>query len=396
MPDVPTGSTTLGRERADVGSLEDIQTAARRTTGLDDFGDPSYEEGFRIVVGDLNSADAGLTGTGNYFMRSEVKSALVARLLTEARFKEHPELEDVEIERPIFVMGLPRTGTTALSRLLCADPDHQGLEMWLTQFPQPRPPRETWDDDPIFTAMQQAFRQHHVSNPEFMGIHYSDAAEPEECWRILRQSGKSIGFESLAHVPAYSAWLAAQDWTDAYARHKQNLQLIGLNDQDKRWVLKNPSHLIALDALMATYPDALVVMTHRDPVVSVASACSLSAEATAGHSTTFVGSTLGHDQLGLLAREWEAFWTARPSYDARQFFDVDYDAFVKDPVGTVGAIYESFGLTWTQAAQDAVRALDEESRNGPRRPAHRYSLEDYGLTEDQVRAAFSDPPVRDA
>ena len=380
------------RQRADVGSFEDICEAATRTTGLTDFGfaaEPGHEEAFRILVADLASPEAGLTGVGNYFMRSQVKSALVARLLTQARFAEFPQHADVAIERPIFVLGLPRTGTTALSRLLCSDPAHQGLEMWLTEFPQPRPPRETWDDDPIFTAMQAAFREHHITNPEFMGIHYSDATAPEECWRGLRQTGKSLGFESLAHVPAYSRWLATQEGTDAYARHRQNLQLIGLNDQDRRWVLKNPSHLIALDALLEVYPDALVVMMQRDPVTSVASACSLSAEATAGHSTTFVGETLGRDQLGHLTRQWDAFWQARAKSDERQFFDVDYRGFVQDPVGTVGAIYDAFGLTWSQPAQDAVRRLDEESRSGPRRPSHHYDLADYGITEDEVRAAFT-------
>lgn len=379
------------RQRPDVGSFEEICAAATRTTSLDDFAweeAPGHEEAFRVLVDDLSSADAGLTGTGNYFMRSQVKSALVARLLTQARFAEFPAHADVAIERPIFVVGLPRTGTTALSRLLCADPAHQGLEMWLTEFPQPRPPRHTWEDDPIFTAMQAAFAEHHVTHPEFMGIHYSDATEPEECWRVLRQTGKSIGFESLAHVPTYSRWLATQDWTDAYLRHRENLQLIGMNDTDRRWVLKNPSHMIAMDALLEVYPDALVVMTQRDPVTSVASACSLSAEATAGHSTTFVGETLGRDQLGHLTRQWDAFWSARDKYDERQFFDVDYRAFVQDPVGTVAAIYDAFGLTWSAAAQQAVHRLDEESRNGPRRPSHRYDLADYGLTEDEVRAAF--------
>lgn len=380
------------RQRADVGSFEDICAAATRTTGLGDFGfadEPGHEEAFRLLIDDLASDEAGLTGVGNYFMRSQIKSALVARLMTQARFAEFPQHAEVEIERPIFVLGLPRTGTTALSRLLCADPGHQGLEMWLTEFPQPRPPRAEWEQDPIFNAIQAGFAEHHISNPEFMGIHYSDATEPEECWRVLRQTGKSIGFESLAHVPRYSAWLAGQSWTDAYARHRQNLQLIGLNDQDRRWVLKNPSHLIALDALMEVYPDALIVMTQRDPVTSVASACSLSAEATAGHSTTFVGDTLGADQLGHLTRQWRSFWQARPRYDARQFFDVDYGAFVADPVATVGAIYEAFGLAWSQPAQDAVRRLDEESRRGPRRPSHTYDLADYGLSEERIRAAFS-------
>jgi hypothetical protein len=221
-----------------------------------------------------------------------------------------------------------------------------------------------------------------------MGIHYMDATSVEECWRLLRQTGKSISYESLANVPRYSAWLAEQDWTDAYERHRANLQLIGLNDTEKRWVLKNPSHLVALDALMTVYPDALVVCTHRDPVTSIASACSLSAEATAGTSTTFVGPTIGRTQLELLSRSWRTFTTARTAYDPAQFVDVDYRGFVADPVGVTRHIYDAFGLEWTPAAQAAVEAIDRESRSGAKRPAHSYSLGDYGLTEDEVRAAF--------
>jgi hypothetical protein len=197
--------------------------------------------------------------------RSFVRGALVARLLSQAGFTQHPGYVDVPIERPVFVTGLPRTGTTALHRLLTADPAHQGPELWLTELPQPRPPRETWEADPAYHWLQELYAEHHVENPEFMGIHYMDAASVEECWRLLRQSGKSIGYESMAYVPRYSAWLAKQDWTDAYERHKANLQLIGLNDPEKQWVLKNPSHLVGLDAIMSVYPDALIVYTHREP-----------------------------------------------------------------------------------------------------------------------------------
>jgi len=378
------------REREDVGSFDDIVAAATRTTGLSDLGEgaDNFREAFEILLDDLASPAAGLTPVGNYFQRSEVKSALVGRLLTQLRFAEHPEHADVPIERPIFVLGLPRTGTTALHRLLTADPRHQGLELWLTQFPQPRPPRDTWEADPIFAAMQTAFSEHHIDNPEFMGIHYMDATSVEECWRLLRQTGKSLSYESLALVPQYSAWLAKQDWTDAYERHRENLQLIGLNDPEKRWVLKNPSHLAALDALMTVYPDALIVRTFRDPVTSIASACSLSAEATAGHSTTFVGEGIGRSQLDMLSRSARAFDQARPKYVQSQFIDVDYREFVADPVGTTRMIYDRFGIEWTEDVDNAVRAIDEESRKGGKRPSHRYDLADYGLTEVEVRAAF--------
>ena len=378
----------MQRERADVGSYEDIAAAAERTTGMIDYGGTAHEEGLRILVEDLNSPAAGLTGKGNYFQRSEVKSALVGRLLTQAQFNARPEHVDVPIERPIFVTGLPRTGTTALHRLLHADPQAQGLEMWITQYPQRRPPRETWESDPIFTAMQQAFQAHHVANPEYLGIHYTDATSVEECWRLLRQTGKSNSYESLAEVPRYTEWLAKQDWTDAYERHKQNLQLIGLNDQDKRWVLKNPSHLTALDALMTAYPDALIVHTHRDPVTCIASSCSLSAETTAGHSTTFVGETIGRTQLDLWSRAYHAFWEARPKYDQAQFVDVAFSDLRADPLGVTRSIYERFDLDWTPDAEAAITRIDRESKEGAAKPSHSYSLADYGLTEDEVRARF--------
>ena len=354
----------MQRERADVGTFDDIVAAAQRTTGMEDFGGDAHEEGLRILVDDLNSPEAGLTGKGNYFQRSEVKSALVGRLLTQAQFNARPEYADVPIERPIFVMGLPRTGTTALHRLLHADPMAQGLEMWITQYPQPRPPRETWESDPIFTAMQQAFQAHHVAQPEYLGIHYMDATSVEECWRLLRQTGKSNSYESLANVPRYTEWLAKQDWTDAYARHRQNLQLIGLNDPEKRWVLKNPSHMTALDALMAVYPDALVVYTHRDPVTCIASSCSLSAETTAGHSTTFVGETIGRTQLDLWSRAYRTFHEARPKYDQAQFVDVAFSDLRSDPLGVTRSVYEHFDLDWTPEVEAAIREIDRESKEG--------------------------------
>lgn len=378
----------MTRERPDVGSYEEIAAAAVRTTGLSDFGDGAHEEGLRVLTEDLSSPEAGLTPRGNYFQRSEVKSALVGVLLTQAQFAAHPEHRDVPIERPIFVMGLPRTGTTALHRLLHADPMAQGLEMWLTQYPQPRPPRSTWEQDPIFTAMQQAFSAHHVESPEFMGIHYMDATTVEECWRLLRQTGKSNSYESLANVPRYTAWLQQQDWTDAYARHRANLQLVGLNDPEKRWVLKNPSHMTALDALMAVYPDALVVYTHRDPVVCIASSCSLSAETTAGHSTTYVGRTIGETQLDLWSRAFHAFHDARGRYSSDQFVDVAFSDLRADPLGVTRRVYDQFGMDWTPAAQAAIEEIDQESKQGKAKPSHSYTLADYGLSEAEVLAAF--------
>ena len=375
--------------RPDIGSLEDLHAAATKITSLDDFGDTHYLEGLRVLLESFEK-DERLTPFGNKVNRSALRGALVARLLTEAQWKQFPQYAQVPIERPIFVTGLPRTGTTALHRLLCEDPRHQGLEMWLTQMPQPRPPRETWQDNPVFAHLQQAFERHHVENPEFMGVHYMSADMVEECWQVLRQTMLSVAYESLAYLPTYSEWLQQQDWTPAYARHKKNLQLIGLNDVGKRWVLKNPSHLFALDALMAVYPDALVIQMHREPRTIIASSSSLSAQATAGQSEKFLGEVIGRSQLELWARGARAFRESRKNYDSAQFLDVEYRDFTADPIATVAHVYDAFGIDFPADVRAAVTAVHEESRSGDRRPSHSYSLADFGLTEAEVDAAFAD------
>jgi hypothetical protein len=383
----------MPRERDDVGTVEDLHASATRITGLEDFGDhgehrDDYLGGLRVLL-DSYERDAGLTPLGNAAARSFLRGALVARLLSEAQWKQHPEHADVAIERPIFVTGLPRTGTTALHRLLTADPAHQGLELWLTEVPQPRPPRETWADDPVFQGIQAGYSRHHQEHPEFMGLHYIAADQVEECWQLLRQSMRSISYECLAHLPTYSAWLTGQDWTPAYRRHRRLLQLIGLPDAGRRWVLKNPSHLFALDALMAVYPDALVVQLHREPRTSIASVCSLAAASTEGWSETFRGAVIGRDQLELWARGLEQFTAARATHDPAQFADVAYEDFVTDPVGTAEAVYTRFGLPLTDVARTAMRDLHAESQQGGRRPAHRYTLADAGLTAEEVDERFA-------
>lgn len=374
--------------RTDVGTIEDLHSSASRATGLDDFGDTEYLEPLGILL-DSYRSEAGLTEIGSKMFRFFLKGALVARLLSEASWKANPGYTDVEVTRPIFVTGLPRTGTTALHRLLAADPAHQGVEMWLAELPQPRPPRDTWSDNPVYQQIQAGFEQHHVENPEFMGLHYMDAGEVEECWQLLRQSVMSISYESLAHIPTYSRWLAQQDWTPAYLRHRKNLQLIGLNDPGKRWVLKNPSHLFALDALMAAYPDALVIQTHRPPSTLIASMCSLAEHATPGWSTTFTGEQVGQDQLELWSRGLREFSTARKRYDPAQFLDIDFTDLRNDPMGTVERVYAALDTPMSEDARAAVTALDEESRSGARKPQHRYQLADYGLDEATVEAAFA-------
>ena len=385
------GQDRAGQDRAgrdDVGTVADLHASAARITGLEDFGADDYRDGLAVLL-ESYARDADLTPLGRKLKRAFLRGALVARLLSEAAWNSYPEHAAVGIERPIFVTGLPRTGTTALHRLLTADPAHQGLEMWLIEAPQPRPPRETWAANPVFCHIQAAYERHHIEHPEFMGVHYMAADQVEECWQLLRQSMRSISYECLAHLPTYSSWLRGQDWTDAYRRHRRNLQLIGLPDSGRRWVLKNPSHLFALDALLAVYPDALVIQTHRAPRTAIASTCSLAAQASAGWSTTFQGKVIGRDQLDLWACGLDRFTAIRARQDPAQFCDVDYDDFVADPIGTVESSYAYFGLPLSGAAADAMRLLYAHSTAGEAKSAHRYRLADFGLTGEEVDERFA-------
>ncbi|MFD4458953.1 sulfotransferase family protein [Nocardia sp. NPDC058480] len=372
--------------RTDVGTVADLHASATKLTGLTDFGTDDYTEAMQVLL-DSYRDEAGLTELGSKMSRFFLRGALVARALSEAAWAANPGYVETPVTQPIFVTGLPRTGTTALHRLLAADPANQGLEMWLTDFPQPRPPRESWAGNPAYAQIDAGLRQHQVQNPEFMGLHYMSASDVEECWQLLRQSGMSHSYGCLAYIPGYTQWLAGQDWTPAYARHRRNLQLIGMNDT-RRWVLKNPSHLFCLDALLATYPDAIVIQTHRDPATIIPSVCSLNEHATRGWSTTFTGETIGRTQLDLWSRGLHEFTAARARHPEATFIDIDFEDLRTDPLGVVDSVYARTGATLTPEARTAITALDNESRTGARKPTHHYSLADYGLTENMVAESF--------
>lgn len=369
-------------------TIDELHDAASASAGLDDFGSDDYTDGLRVLL-DSYAVDADLTPHGAQTVAATLRDVLVARLRTEAAWRRHPEHAQVRIERPIFVTGLPRTGTTALHRLLCADPRHQGLELWLTAAPRPRPARDSWPDHPDYQRVRRETAARYAGSPELKGMHFMTADIVEECWRLDRQSMRSVAFESVAHLPGYSRWLAEQDLTPVYQRHRRILRLIGLPSPERRWVLKNPGHLFGLDALLSVYPDALVVQTHRDPRTVVASVSSLTAKAAQGNSAVFRGEVVGRDSVQLWARGAERFLAARQSYDPAQFIDVRYEDIVAHPVATLARVYDHFALPLDDPTRAAIAAAHAASTSGAGKPAHRYSLADFGLTEDEVTDRFA-------
>ncbi|HEY6492887.1 MAG TPA: sulfotransferase [Trebonia sp.] len=326
--------------------------------------------------------EAALTPLGVRVAREELLAILTARLFSEAGWRRYPEHARVPVERPLFIIGAPRTGTTTLHRMLTADPRHQGLEMWLGYAPQPRPQRERWAEDPVFQQVQAGTDQFFRQDPAYRGIHDRSATEVEECWLLTRQSMLSAYFEFTAHVPSYSAWLAEQDWTQAYLRHRRNLQLIGLHDAGRRWVLKYSGHMLCLDALFTAYPDALVIQTHRRPASTVVgSACSMVSRLSAGKSLAFQGESIGPELLELAAHALGRLARDRASHDPARFHDVEFNDFVKNPLGIVADIYQRIGEPLTDdaaAAMEAVLAKDDRQR------AHRYDIADFGVTPEEA------------
>ena len=382
-------------DRVHVGTVDDLHASASRAVGLEDFadGEDRHREALGVLLDSLHT-DAGLTPAGSKYWRSVLKGALVARLVAQAGFAADPAQAGVEIERPVVVTGLPRTGTTALHRLLGADPANQGLELWLTEVPGPRPPRERWEDDPTYRGLRDLYAGFMSENPDYGGVHYISADDLEECWQLLRQSLTSVSYECLARLDDYSAWLQGVDWVPAYRRHRRNLQLIGAHDPGRRWVLKNPSHLFALDALLEVYPDAVVVQTHRDPRRSMASMFSLAHRTAADWSTEFTPEYIGASQLDLWARGVAGFDAARARHEAdlrsrATFVDVDHSELVRDPAGVVERVYAAAGTELAGDVRAAVVAENERSLSGDRAPAHRYTLADYGLSEEQVAERFA-------
>lgn len=367
------------------------EAASAAAGGLDDFGEDGddYRTGLDVLLGSLAS-DARLNELGEQVVYGAVTGALIGRLVSQAGWIAAPGHATVPIERPIFVTGLARAGTTAMHRMLGADPAHQALEMWLGASPQPRPPISEWSDNPAFMQLDAALRSGLQGTPEGKALHYLSAEQPDECHLLTAQSFRAISFPSLAYVPSYVDWLSGQDWAATMRRHRRNLQLIGLNSPEQRWVLKNPGHLAALDGLMAAYPDALVVHMHRDPKETIPSVASVIQFYQGKTSPMQNGERLARLQLQMYAHDLGSFVECRRAYPRRQFVDVYYRDYLADPMGTVRSVYERFGLPCDETTEASIAHELELSTTGDRAPRHHYALADFGLTSGEVDALFAD------
>ena len=367
-------------------SEEALHAAARDACGLEDFGDDAYLEGLRALLESLDG-DAALNPVGELTLRGSIVEALEGRLFSEHGWALHPECADAPIEQPLVIVGLPRTGTSALHQLLSQDPALQGLAYWLSTTPKARPPREAWPDDPQFRACDERLRLVYERSPDMKAIHFMRADVVDECWRLLSQSFAHSSWQAWADVASYDRWWAQHDMRPAYTRHRRNLQLIGHREPEKRWLLKDSTHLFDLGAFLDVYPDARVVQTHRDPVKSVASVCSLCWAARRPLSARPDPAAFGKATLELWLRGVLGALEARRGRDPKQFFDLPFGTFQGDPLAAVQSIYAHFAIDYTEAADAGIRRFRAENPLG-KHGAHAYDLDTWHLDPDEIRERF--------
>ena len=369
---------------------ERLLRQARKQTGLEDFGGEKFREGLRRLVDSLNR-DAHLNVLGRISARTMLLTSLRNRLQIREHRKQHPQIADQEIREPIFILGLPRTGTTVLFNLLALDPASRAPLAWEVEMPCPPPRQETSGSDPRIGKMEKQFANLSRMAPGLNAIHEFGAELPQECVAITGHEFLSVQFHIIFNVASYQEWLNQQSAVPALEFHRRFLQHLQSEYARKRWVLKTPGHLAVIDDLLAVYPDARIIHTHRDPVDVMPSLASLSYTLRGINTDVLDPHFVGHQQSQLWAGHLERALRARERtrYRAEQFFDVQFEEVAKDPIAVIERSYAHFGIPFHEATRQRMQAHLAANPRG-QHGTHRYSLEDFGLDRSELRSQFSD------
>jgi hypothetical protein len=371
-------------------SLDLLHETVTQDSGLIDFGSTDYLPGLTVLLQSMDY-DPRFSETGRRAAWGMLVDVLRGRAHAIQSMKDNPGFDAAPILSPVVITGVPRTGTTALHRLMAVDERFQGLQTWLLDSPMPRPPIETWGDYPQFRKSAQLLETQYAASPESRAMHFRAAEEVHECCMVLRQSFVSNLWSCGWSAPTYDAWWQAQSEEAAYRYYHRCVQLIGSSEPEKRWLLKNPGHIDNLDLLFAVFPDARVIQTHRDPAKAVPSLVSLLMRM---HPIMEEGRV---DQRGeIMLRREVAKWAAavRRCETVRllhpnNVLDVVHGEFHADPMGVLERIYAFVGMEipdHTRAAM-AQRIEDKpELSHG----VHRYDIADFGMTEEEAREPFAD------
>ncbi|MGD0394114.1 MAG: sulfotransferase [Acidimicrobiales bacterium] len=363
-----------------------VEEALTRT-GQDDFGEPSWQEGLTILLDSLEH-EARLNGLGVEIATAEVVTYLANRLAITGWRDAHPEVAGGTVDRPIFIVGQPRTGTTILYDLLARDPTLRAPLTWEVDRPVPAPGTATYHCDARIAEVQETLDLAESVMPGFSTFHPVGALLGQECVRMTAADFRSMIFPTQYRIPTYDRWLLHDaDLAPAYRWHRRYLQHLQSRHPADQWLLKSPAHLWHLDALATEYPDAVIVHTHRDPLKVIASGCALTAHLRAMASDETWGTEAAADfaadilvglERGIDARD-------RGIFPPGQTIDVHFLDFMADPIETIGQIYAALGRELTHRTEEQMRAFLGANPGDGDGGAARYRFADTGLDAHALR-----------
>lgn len=368
--------------------LHDIVAAE---LGVTDFGPADYLPGLKVMLQSMDY-DPHFSEQGRRLAWGQMVAVLRSRASAIRSMQANPGFDARPVLDPVVITGVPRTGTTALHRLMAVDQRFQGLQTWLIDNPMPRPPIERWGEYPEFRRTHAQLEAHYTATPESRAAHLRAAEEVHECCMILWHSFNSnIWACGSWSSPTYDAWRQSRPEDAAYAYYYRCVQLIGSNEPEKRWLLKNPGHIEQLDLLWAVFPQAKVIQTHRDPAKAVPSLCSLLMNL---HPIFEEGrhEQRAHNMLRRESGKWAAAVRRADAARARHpgmTLDIVHGDFHRDPMGVLERIYTFIGMEIGEELRGAfARRIAEkpELAHG----AHRYDIADFGMTADEVREEYGD------
>ena len=363
---------------------EQLVEQAQRSTRLERFDSESFREGLGVLVTDANECE--YMGDGLERLKGHIVGALATRLRVTAYLTQRPELLTRPIRRPVFVFGVPRTGTTLLSNLLAVDPRRRSPLTWEIDDPVPPPSSASLYSDPRALARLEAERKMLAARPE-MGKYYRNSAiYPNECMFFIMQDFKALIWEARGRLPNYRDWLFQTDLTSTYKYHQRFLQLLQA-DAPGIWNLKQPSHALWLDTLLDTYPDARLVWTHRDPLTATGSFCSLMSLALQGSMGKIDTAWLGQNYPWQAVEHANRIMDFRDKHGEERIIDVHYADLINRPIESMRNLYKSLGDDFTAEAESGIRtwlADNPQDKFG----RHEYQLAQYGLTPEKVTALF--------
>ncbi len=362
---------------------------ASRATGLNDFGDGLHREGLTHLL-DALEQEAGLTTLGRLMAADSIKQDLIGRLEMVDYRKSNPDVDKEEIKAPIFIAGLPRTGTTILYNLLSQDPSRRVPLSWEVVYPVPPPRAESYATDPRIEKTRKRFAQTDTMVPDLKAIHPVEALLPEECSTITAREFQSRNYSYVFDIPSYYHWYVNRPQVDVYEAHRRYLQHLQFHYKKDRWLLKAPQHLPFIGDIFEVYGDAQLIQTHRNPCDVIPSQASLVYHMRAVTQESVDTAAIGREKLDRWGWALDRALATRDAIPerAKQICDVRFPDLMADPLGQIEQLYDHFG--WDFNA-DVKKRMEDFVKNNPRdkHGTHRYTLEMFSLTPEQVRQRFA-------